>query len=149
AARLPPGVAGLKLSGFAQQWNAKVLEENADSYRFHIGLPGSFWLSCWGYRPALEVTVKLLSQRRSLMLTEVQVAMRPVGCPKDLGARLLNDVGPLVLASLRDYFQVHPEQRSQHRLICPQPLRVMPVETGLELAAPIACQGKDISSTGI
>jgi serine/threonine protein kinase len=149
AARLPPGVAGLKLSGFAQQWNARCLEENAYSYRFHIGLPGSFWLRCRGYRPALEVAVKLLSQRRSLMLTEVQVAVRPVGCPKDLGAHFLNELGPLVLASLRDYLQVYPEQRSQHRLICPQPLRVMPVETGLGLAAPIACQGKDISLTGI
>src|SRR5262249_10792703 len=63
--------------------------------------------------------------------------------------RLLNEVGPAVLASLRDYLQVHPEQRSQHRLSCSYPLQVMPVAAGLELATPIAGQGKDISSTGI
>jgi serine/threonine protein kinase len=149
AARLPPGVASLKLSGFAQQWNAQPLQESTDSFLFHIGLPSSLWLRCRGYHPALELAVKLLPQRRSLLLTEVQVTIRPVRCPKDLGARVLNEVGPALLASLRDYLQVYPEQRAKYRLSCPQPLQVMPVETGLELAAPIACQGNDISSAGI
>src|SRR5262249_21378952 len=34
AARLPPGVAGLKLSGFAQQWNAERLQQDANSFLF-------------------------------------------------------------------------------------------------------------------
>jgi hypothetical protein len=149
AARLPPGVAHLKLSGFAQQWSAQCLQEKADSFLFHLDLPSTMWLRCWGYHPRLEVSVKLLPQRRSLMLTEVQISIRPLGCPKDQAARVLKEVGPRLLASLRDFLQVYPEQRSQHRLVCPQPLQVMPVESGVELAAPIDCRGKDISSTGI
>jgi hypothetical protein len=149
AARLPSGVGRLKLSGFMEQWNANLVREDADTFLLRIALPGCFWLRCIGYHPGLEVEVKLLPPRRNILLTEVQVVVRPVGCPKGQATSLLNEVGPPLVASLREFLQVHPEQRTQHRLVYSQPLQVMPVQTSLHLAAPIVGQAKDISQTGI
>jgi hypothetical protein len=132
-----------------QQWNAKLLHEDSKAFLFRVEVPRSLWHRLAGTIPGLEIAVNLMPERGSLMLTEVQVAVRPVGCSKEQGAGLLNEFGPQLVASLRDYLQAAREQRSQHRLIWPHPLRVMAVETGLQLAPPIAGQGKDISPIGI
>jgi hypothetical protein len=149
AASMPPGVARAKLDGFVEQWSAELVRDDGQAFVYRVGLPVTWWQRWLGRMPVLEVEVKMLPQRRTQQLTEVGVAMRPLGCRRDVGAKLLEEVGPLLLESLRSYLQAYPEQRGQHRLLCPQPLSVSAIQPGLHLAQAIACQGKDISSAGI
>ena len=55
AARLPQGVARLKLDGFVQQWGAEIVGDSEDQFVLRLGLPGSFWQRCLGAQPGLEV----------------------------------------------------------------------------------------------
>jgi hypothetical protein len=58
-------------------------------------------------------------------------------------------MAPQVFASMRQYLQASPDQRSVQRLACRQPLRVYPVLPDLELAELIEGECKDVSPGGI
>jgi hypothetical protein len=150
AAWLPPGVAQIKLTGFAQQWGAKVVECDERTFVCYVALPGTLWQRCLGRQAGLEVRVRLRqSPAPTGKLTEVDVEMTPHGGGEARRAQLLWQGAPPLLESLRRHLQARPEQRHQPRLVCQQPLSVADVRGGLELAPPVPCQGKDISPLGI
>ncbi len=149
AARLPPGVARLKLDGFVQQWGAEVVREAEDQFVLRLGLPGSFWQRCLGTQPGLEVQVRLLPQRRATTLTEVNVALRPVGCGRDQAVRVLGETGPGVLESLRNFLQAYPEQRRGQRLRWEGKVTVCQVPDDLSPPRYVEGRVRDVSLTGV
>jgi serine/threonine protein kinase len=150
AAWLPHGVAQIKLTGFAQQWNAAIVHCDERSFICYVDVPGTLWQRCLGRQVGLEINVRLRQPPAPVAkLTEVDIAMKPHGASKAQRVQMLWEVGPHVLESLRTHLQARPEQRLQPRLLCQQPVQVSPVRAGLELADPVECQGKDISPTGI
>lgn len=143
-----PGAAHLKLDGFRQRWAAQPLRQDDNLLIFSVNTQPSFWQQLVGRNVGLQIEVKLTGnpgEKRS----EVHVVVRPFGCGRRQAIRLLEDMGPVVLESVRTHLLAHPEQRSSERLNYNQPLRVCPVLGGIELADPIDCIAKDISAGGI
>jgi hypothetical protein len=142
------GAALLKIDGFRQHWGAAQVHQDDNLLILAVHTQPSFWQRLAGRNIGLEIEVRLTSQpsdRRS----EVGVVIRPFGCGRRQAARLLEDLGPIVLESIRTYLLAHPEQRTSERLHYSRPLRVCPVVGGIELADPIDCVSKDISAAGI
>ena len=150
AAWLPPGVAQIKLTSFARQWAAEVVQCDDHSFVCYVDVPGTLWQRCFGRQVGLQVSIKLRPPPAPVAkLTQVDVVMAPHGAARGQRSQLLWVVGPRLLESLRHHLQARPDQRHQPRLLCHQPVRVASVRAGLELAAPLEVRGKDISLAGI
>jgi hypothetical protein len=150
AAWLPPGVAQIKLTSFAREWGAEVVQCEPLAFVCYVDVPGTLWQRCFGRLVGLEVNVRLRQPPAPVAkLTQVDVVMKPHGAARQQRAQLLWEVGPRLLESLRNHLQARPEQRHQPRLLCHKPVRVAPVRPGLKLAEPFEVRGKDISPAGI
>ena len=62
-----------------------------------------------------------------------------------VGEKLLQELGPVLLQSLRSFLQVNPEQDSQERRAIDQPLLLYPVLGNLEVGEVLHAPGRDIS----
>jgi hypothetical protein len=150
AARLLPGVAALKLEGFRQHWKAETLRHEATSAVLLVPLARTLWQRCLGRQAGLQLHVRLVSPAGAhVRQTQVLARIEAVGLGQELGSRLLHEVGPVLIESLRAFLQASPEQRRQERLLCELPLRVRPIFTSGRPLEPVACRGKDISRKGI
>jgi serine/threonine protein kinase len=154
-ARLLLNTIALKLDGFRQQWHAEVVSRprDADSdqiFVYQIRLPGSLWNVLRGRQPGLEARISVPHPHfDASALTEVLIRIRPVGCEKKQGAKLLTDLGPSILESVRSYLQPHPERRGQERLQFEKAVQVCPVLEDLQLGEAIVSQAQDISAGGM
>jgi hypothetical protein len=150
AAWLPPGVAQIKLTGFARQWAAEVVQCDDRTFVCYVDVPGTLWQRWLGRQMGLEVNVRLRQPPAPVAkLTQVDVVLKPHAAAHRHRAQLLWEVGPRLLESLRTHLQARAEQRHQPRLLCHQPVRVAPARPGVYLPTPLEVQGKDISPTGI
>jgi serine/threonine protein kinase len=148
SAHLPAALAGHKLEGFRQQWQARLARQDATTFVFQIEPPANFWQRCLGKRPALAIEVRLDPPSSPTLPTDIAIQITPSGYGPREADQLLRDVGPPLLESLRLYLQAHPERRSEERLLWHPPLEVYPVEGDLA-GEVIRCRGKDISLHGI
>jgi hypothetical protein len=147
---LYPGAALLKLEGFRRQWQAQTQQLEPGLFVVTVNTPPSFWERLTGHSVGLEIQVQLTpAQHDRARHTEVAVIIQPFGCNRARAVRMLTELGPVVLESIRTYLQACPEQRAQDRLVINQPVRVSPVGADLQLADPIDCVAKDISARGI
>jgi hypothetical protein len=142
-----PGIARQRLDGFQRQWNAELRCHDGNQLVFALPAPTTFWRRFLGPAVGLEVQVELHGQ--AIGRCEVSVVMRPVGCSRRRANRLLDEMAPLLLDSLRAHLQAQPELRGTERLLLNQPMRVSPVLDGSEISQPVDCLGKDISRTGV
>jgi len=150
AVSLFPGAAVLKLESFRQEWNAETVLQDREMFIFSVQTAPGFWQRLVGKQVGLEIQVRLTPPARvGTKLSDVAVVIRPFGCGRAQAVQLLAEMGPVLLESLRAHLQACSEQRAQERLVWNQPLRVIPVITGLKTAEPIECMGKDISARGI
>lgn len=151
AAALHADMARLKMEGFRQEWHARVIEGNRpDHFALLVSSGGGFWSRCLGRDPGLEVHVGLRHGGPGMSLTEITVEIRPSGCGSDEGKRLLEDSGPVLLASLRTYLQPYPERRAQARLQFEQTIEVCPIlPGGNSLGDPMMCLSRDLSMNGM
>ena len=110
----------------------------------------SFWQRFRGKQPGLEVGIHLQRPKvASTSLSEVTVHIRPVGCSREQGAKLLKEAGPMLLDSLRAALQANPERRVRQRLRYEKPVRVSPIFVNNQQGQPIAARSKDLSVTGM
>jgi hypothetical protein len=149
AARLIPGAASLKIQGFLEEWGGRLVESKPNFFVCQLDLRTSFLQRCWGGLRALKLEV-LLTPGVPGAVTEVKVAIRPLGYSKEQGRELLRKKGPVLLDSLRNYLQVAAEQRSFPRLSCRHTTaQLFPVECKDGVPRLLECQVKDISASGI
>jgi hypothetical protein len=147
-ARLIPGTAQLKLDGFRQQWHAQVVSRADGCFVFRVGAGSTLWQRCLGKSPGLEVQVRLLPPRpETAGLTPVSVTVRPVDCGAGKAAELLQEVGPVLLDSVRNYLQAQA-MPGQERFPFTRPVPVLPSILGRPGEA-IAAEGKDIALGGM
>jgi hypothetical protein len=145
-----PGAALLKLDGFCQEWQGETVLRGRESFVVSVRTSVSFWERLIGRQVGLEIHVHLMPPTRpGQNLSEVGVLIRPFGCGRARAVHLLQEMGPVLLESLRAHLQALPEQRAQERLLWNERLRVHPVVAGLRAADGIDCLGKDISVRGI
>lgn len=149
-AQLLSGTLHCKLQTFCQEWNARILQVSEEGFRLQVSLQPNFWQSVLGRRPGLEIKVKLNRPRvASTALSEVTIHIRPVGCNQEQGQRLIEEVGPLLLDSLRGSLQANPERRVRQRLRFDCKLKVSPIYINSTQGPAIEARGKDLSDTGI
>jgi serine/threonine protein kinase len=149
-AGLPLGSARLKLNAFNKQWYGQLLRDDEQGCVFHVSMPGNFWRQWIGRQPGLEIKVRL-ARVHALSATpiEVGVQIRAFRCSHKRGVQLLEEMGPLLIDSLRKHLLVNAEKRTQDRLLWPQPVKVRPVDAHGKPGEPIECRGKDISQSGM
>src|SRR5262245_19295225 len=149
-ARVVPGTLRLKVGSFREQWNAELIEEDGDRFLSRVRLQSSFWQRCLGRQPGLDILVEaLLSRSPHAVMTELCLRVVPSGCGHEEGAFALEDLGPLLIDSLRTHLQAGPERRGKLRLPFEQTLHACPVRSDTRLGEPFLCQGKDISLCGM
>lgn len=149
-ARLLPGTAWLKLDGFREHWGAAASAVEADHFRFLVKSKASVWERLMGREPGLEVHVRLhRPEAGTTGLTELAIDIFPIDCKPEHGARLLEELGPPVLESVRHYLQAHKDRRSQERLPFEQFVEISPVFPNLTRGTAIGAQARDISLHGM
>jgi serine/threonine protein kinase len=147
-ARVAPGMARLRFSGFRQEWRAEALPSDDQSFNCVAPLAAAGWQRLLGMRSGLRIHVAAPVSEAG-ELTDVQVQMEPVRCGADLAMRALNEAAPRLLESLREHFQAHPERRNQARLRYKARVHVTPVLGEQEVGERILTEATDISLRGM
>ena len=148
-AGLPLGTARHQLDAFRRECEGELLRDDDNSYEFLLAVPASFWQTWRGQQPGLHVRIQLTRQHPlSATPIDVAVSIRAVACGSRKAAQVIQDPGAGILEGLRAVLLVNSEKRLQDRLLWPHPVQVCPVEQDGKVAGPIACRGKDISTTG-
>jgi hypothetical protein len=148
-AKLVPGMVRLKLYGFRDQWKARSVERKGEErFLFQVPLPSSLWQRTLGKLPSLAVEIcsRFPTDERTA-LTETVIRIWPDGC-KSQAVKLLDDLGPQLLESLRTCLNALSEMRSQLRLPIARPVKVAPVIDG-QVGETIDSVTQDISSRGM
>jgi serine/threonine protein kinase len=146
---LPLGSARIQLEALCRECDARVIRREEGELVFQIIRPRNFWQQCLGRQPGLEVQIRLTPPRAAPSPIEVRVQIASFGCGRKHGAQIVQEIGPVVLQSLRTCLQADAEQRTQERFIWHQPLTVRPVLPDGGLGEVIDCRGKDLSRNGI
>ena len=148
-ARLPPGVGRLRLEGFRQEWHAERLKSVQPLSVYVAPFSGGAWRRLLGKQPGLKVLVDAPPPTPASALTAVTVRIEPVNCAGEAAVRLLEDAGPQLLKSLRDFLQAMPDRRNQARLRLEGPVVVSPVLEGPDTGDEVVAQARDISLRGM
>jgi hypothetical protein len=150
ASMLPPEGVRARLDAFRRQWNGQAVRDDGTLYVFHIRRPLGFWQRCLGRQAGLAVCVHLTPPGAGPAgTTQLTLQVRPQGCGREEGVRLLKTMGPLLLDSAVAWFQVTAERRARERFPWPHPVQVRFVLAGGHLGEPVGCRGKDISPAGL
>ena len=148
-ARLPPGVGRVRLEGFRQEWRAERLKAADPLSAYLVSLSGGAWRRLLGTQPGLQVLVNVPPPTPATALTEVTVRIEPVRSAGDAAVRLLEDTGPQLLKSLRDFLQALPDRRNQARLRFEGPVVVSPLTDGRAPGEEVVAEARDISLRGM
>jgi hypothetical protein len=144
------GMVRLKLDAFRDEWGAQAEYEDAGRCRFRLHEASNFWQRCLGQQGGLELEVRLLAgQGQDPNLIEVAAVVRPLGDAKGALAQKLPELGPQMLASLRDHLQNVQEKRARARQPFAAAVHVYPVFGNGELALTLRGTCKDLSRDGI
>lgn len=149
AAWLPRGVAGQKLGGFFNEWNAKVVEEDENFFVFHVAVPQTFWQWLLSPDQYIEVRIQLRPRPQPARLTEVVMRIQCLGFKQEQASQLIQNLGPVVLAAIHTHLLANTEHRSQVRFPFEHTIRVVPAYFSQNTGPPLECRGKDISYTGL
>ena len=147
-AQLAPGVAKLKVEGFRLQWNAAWVEICERQVVLLAPLTGTFWQRLMGVRPGLKISIDIPESAASAV-SEVRVLIQPVECGRETAVALMEETAPLLLESLRTFFQAQPERRGQARMPFDQTVQVSPVWDDRTVGNPVVARARDISMRGI
>jgi serine/threonine protein kinase len=148
--RMLPGMVRLRMDAFRARWDACLVSQTDRSFVLRLHKSGNFWQRCLGHKAGLEVRLDVQPARgASIHTSEVTATVRPFGGARPLAAQKFQEVGPLLLVSLRDELQNTPDQRGQVRWRCSPALDVYPVEADGQVTDVLEARGRDISFNGI
>jgi hypothetical protein len=147
-----PGAMRLKVDGFRQHWHARLVEQQGESYLFHLDLqaPRRLWDRLCGRARRLAIELRLgpaEGGRKGLSEALTRVWSLSGNGPEMASA--LDQLAPQIFESLRSYLQAGPEQRARSRRPFCQPLRAYPVLPDLELGEPLEGVARNLSLSGI
>ncbi len=145
------GVLPLKLEGFRSEWRLKIVEQSSDRFLFLMELPRTLPSAAEPTpRPGVALEVKVTSAFNSpKYFAEACLSVYPTGGERERVAKLLVNLTPRFVESLRGYMQANAEQRGQDRWGCPQPLHVYPVRRDLEFEEILEGMSRNISLGGV
>jgi serine/threonine protein kinase len=147
-------VISQRLEGFREQWKATLLSSDQQTLTYRMQTPRSLWQRWTGRQPGLDLRIHLASaaaihSASGQTITEVRVEIQPHDCTREQSKDLVKMVGPMLVESVRTYLQNNQRGRSHERLAWHHPFQLCSINPDGSFGAPIDCQGKDISLTGI
>ncbi len=146
---MPLGAARVRLESFGPQCFGELVGHDETGFVFHVDMPAGFWRQLLGRKPQLEIQVRLTRVNpQSVTPVEIAVEARALRAGRKEALRLLEQVGPNVLGSLRNHLLINAEKRAHERLLWPHPVHVRPRYAG-HIGDPVECRGKDLSLSGI
>ncbi len=141
------GALPLKVEGFREEWNARLVQKKDEAFLFEIDLR----LSSRQEPPTL-VGFELEAQSAATSpkhFAEARMRIRPISGDRERISRALQELAPRLFDSMRRYLHAGPEQRSSDRWHCPQPLSVYPVRPDLEMEEVLEGISRNISLSGV
>lgn len=149
AAWLPGDMVRQKLHGFLRQWQTRLVRWDDEDLEVHVSLKARWWQRLTGPQATIEVTIRMRRPVPELAhYSEITMRLRCHGVRQDKSRQVLEQVGPVLLHSLRGYLLAATEQRVHERFPFVQALRFAPA-VGADESLAIECLGQDISFGGI
>jgi hypothetical protein len=147
-----PGMVRLTLDFFCERWRANIVSQN--ERRFVLRMRGTeTTLQRWlGREVGIEVCMELqpLPAARPFS-SEAAVTIRPYGGANHPSASKLDEMGPLLLLSLRNDLQTAPDQRCDVRWRWSKTVDVYPVtdDGKCNVGDVLEAKGIDVSFSGV
>jgi serine/threonine protein kinase len=145
-ARFLQGSLPIKLEGFRQHWIGKVVSSGDHEVVYHVSPPvkGFQW---WSKKvvPTLKLHVVYGTQLDAAAAVPIGITLEPLPG----GEHLLEELGPRIFDSIRQFLQAAPDRRREERFRLGKPLRVLPVFGKSEVGEGIVAQALDISTGGL
>jgi serine/threonine protein kinase len=139
------GTLPIRLEGFRQHWLGKVIDSGDNKVVYHIAPPVRGLQRFWKQEaPTLKLQIAY-SKADAAQKTGIAVTLQPL--PR--GEHLLEELGPRILDSVRQYLQAEPDRRREERFRLAKSLRVIPVFGSKDVGEGIVAQPLDISQTGL
>ncbi len=132
----------LRFERFRVRWNAQVIHADERGVAFRVGAPAN-----QGEGTGLVVEIHWTAAHPEG--AEIQVRIRPGASASPEAVRLLDELGPELLESLRRDLQGEHERRRMDRVFWPHPVQVAFLHDTHPLGKTIPCLGKDLSLTGL
>jgi serine/threonine protein kinase len=149
-ARMVASTLPLKLQGFRDQWRARPIREDGVRFQYQVRFPPNLMESLLGRHPGLEVYLTSQeSDNVGATLTSFHIELRPISCGRARANELLEEIGPVLLESLRKFLQAFPERRKLERLPLEQPVTLYPLLTNDEFGEGVTGQTHDVSLSGL
>jgi serine/threonine protein kinase len=149
-ARLIPSTAPLKLAGFREQWRAHPVKEEEGRFAYQVRFPPRFLDRLFGRHPGLDVLVTVEDGiHQGSLMASINIELRPISCSHNQASEMLEDVGPLVLESLRKFLQAAPERRKLERFSIRQAATIYPLLEDDDLGEGIPGEAHDVCLTGL
>jgi hypothetical protein len=140
----------LKLDLLGEEWGARLVHEGGGRFLLQLKEAPSLWQRYRGQSAGVEVEVRLLPGRGGDdKLLEVAVAVRTFGEVSESLAKQFLDLGPRMLARVREILQNAPERRSETRWPFDTPVHVYPVTADGDVGRGVEGKCVDISAHGI
>ena len=147
--RMIPGGLNLKLHDFPRQWQGIVLHRDDNAFVCRIPASRTIWQRCFGRASGMEIHVLLETAEKSSTLVETVISIRPYGAVTSRLTAQINEIGPVLIDSVRNYLQAEPGMRSHVRWPCTSPVHVYPVLSDLQVGTRIEGTARDISVGGL
>ncbi len=150
SARFSPRTASARFETFRLQWNARILRTTNEVAVFEVPLPGSFWRRWLGQQRGLLVELHTLKPPTTeTMASELLARIRCSPKSNPVEEPLVQEIGPLIVESLRAHLQAFPERRTESRVPWPHPVRVTFYREDNSVIESVEGKGKDISLGGM
>jgi serine/threonine protein kinase len=146
------GALALKVEGFRTEWNARIVNQKKHGVLYHIDLlpsarsdnPDKHNFPVLAFQ--LDVQAVAGSPK---YFAEARMRVYPARGNRYHIARLLPELAPRLFISMRSYLQAAPDQRSEERWPCTQPLHIYPVMPDLELDEFLEGMSRNVSLGGV
>jgi serine/threonine protein kinase len=145
-ARFLQGTLPIKLEGFRRHWIGKVISSSDHEVVYHVSPPVKEFQWWWRKKvPTLKLRVVYGDHQDAAAAVPIAITLEPLPG----GEHLLEELGPRIFDSIRQFLQATPDRRREERFRLGKPLRVLPVFGTSDIGEGIVAQALDISTAGL
>jgi serine/threonine protein kinase len=143
-ARFLPGTLAIKLEGFRRHWIGKEIGSGPNEKVMHITPPAAGLKRWLGKVPGLRLQVTHGTWRDVDLPVPIAVRLEPLPG----GEHLLEELGPRIFDSIRQYLQAEPDRRQEERFRLDKLVRVAPMFDKDDVGEGIVAQALDVTHDG-
>ncbi len=144
-ARFLPGTLPIKLEGFRQHWLGQVVSSGDDAVTYLVSPPVSAWQRWRGKVATLKLHVEHALRPDPAAPASIAVKVEPLPG----GELLLQELGPRIFDSIRQFLHAAPDRRREERFRLGRSVRVLPVDGGGEVGEGVVAEVLDVSWSGL